>query len=270
MKQVNEFLSPDTIADQLKNKAAVLSTICAQKKNSLKKAPEGILRVSVSNNRKQYYWVTERNGKNGKYIPQQKMDFAKQLAQKEYDAEVVEAINAELNLIEQYQHQTKFKKHFASKIDAKKFPLVKEVILEDNEYASQWLAIPYQKKEFREEQKTFLTSSGLKVRSKSEVIIAELLEKNRIPFRYEQKLRLGTFSVHPDFVCLNVGFRKEFVWEHLGMMDDVEYAKSAVEKIHCYQKNGYFPGKNLIVTMETKKIPLNARSVQEIINQYLK
>ena len=58
-------------------------------------------------------------------------------------------------------------------------------------------------------------------------------------------------------------------WEHDGKMDDSAYAKSAVRKIDTYQKNGIYPGENLILTFETSDIPLSTRTIQEMVRRFL-
>lgn len=270
MRKVTEQLPPDELYSQLQNKAYVLEKILVQKKKDLENAPEGSLRVTICNKNKQFYWVKKHEGKNGTYISHSKIDFACQLAQKEYDADSIEAIETELTLIKNYLKKSRFSTTLQSKLPARKLELVEPLTLDDETYVHEWLQIPYQQKEIKSGQKSFPTSSGLFVRSKSEVIIAEMLEKNGIPFRYEQKLRLSAFNVHPDFVCLNVRTRKEFAWEHLGMLDDSDYSKMAAEKLYYYQKSGYFPGKNLIITTESQDFPISSESVQEVIEQYLR
>lgn len=75
---------------------------------------------------------------------------------------------------------------------------------------------------------------------------------------------------HPDFYCLNLRTRQEYVWEYFGMMDDPDYAGQAVQKLELYAANGYFPGKNLIITMESKSEPLSSFEIKRIINAYSK
>ncbi len=64
--------------------------------------------------------------------------------------------------------------------------------------------------------------------------------------------------------------RQEFAWEHFGMMDDQEYAARATEKLGLYAENGFFPGKNLIITMETSAKPLSSKLLKSLIKTYLK
>ena len=71
--------------------------------------------------------------------------------------------------------------------------------------------------------------------------------------------------VYPDFTCLDLRTRKELLWEHLGMMDNPEYASLAVKKLSSYLKSGYVFGKNLIISMESSEKPLNQTEVRLII-----
>ena len=54
------------------------------------------------------------------------------------------------------------------------------------------------------------------------------------------------------------------------MMDDSEYSARAAEKIILYQQNGYYPGKNLIITMETSKTKPSSKELSQIIQEDLK
>jgi hypothetical protein len=75
--------------------------------------------------------------------------------------------------------------------------------------------------------------------------------------------------VYPDFTLLKVCTREEIYWEHLGMMDDPNYVHKALNKINTYIRNGYIPGKNLLLTFESKAIPLNMRNVESQLRAIL-
>ncbi len=96
-------------------------------------------------------------------------------------------------------------------------------------------------------QNIYQTLSGDFVRSKSEVIIANILFQSGIPFFYEKILKApdGTRR-DPDFTLEWKG--KTYYWEHLGLLDDEEYAREWQVKKAWYQAN--FPGQ-LITTQET-------------------
>ncbi len=76
-------------------------------------------------------------------------------------------------------------------------------------------------------------------------------------------------TIHPDFMCLKLKNRKEFFWEHFGMMDNPEYAEQAVQKLNLYALNGFFPGKNLIITSETGHQPISTKVVEKTIKEFL-
>jgi len=114
------------------------------------------------------------------------------------------------------------------------------------------------------------TEKNEHVRSKSEKILADKLNLMHIPYHYEKPLHLHGYGiVHPDFTILNKRTRKEYYWEHLGMMDDASYSEKAVMKIETYEKNSIFPGDSLILTYETSVHPLDSRLIELIIHKYL-
>ncbi len=94
------------------------------------------------------------------------------------------------------------------------------------------------------------TQKGHKVRSKSEVIISNLLYKENIPYEYEMKLPYGTEGkwIEPDFtITLKNG--KRLFWEHLGMLGVEKYDNRWLEKMDVYQT--YFKNDILMTTWES-------------------
>lgn len=79
----------------------------------------------------------------------------------------------------------------------------------------------------------------------------------------------GERTLYPDFNVLNRRTRQEYYLEHLGMMDDPEYAADAVRRIECFGTHGIFPGKNLLITAETKNRSLNIKILDRFIHEYL-
>ena len=54
------------------------------------------------------------------------------------------------------------------------------------------------------------------------------------------------------------------------MMDSPDYAERTVKKLKIYNENKIYPGKNLILTMESSACPLNTQQVEKLINEFLK
>lgn len=103
------------------------------------------------------------------------------------------------------------------------------------------------------------TLSGDLVRSKSEVIIANILFQSGIPFTYEAPLFAPdrTWRV-PDFTISYNGIA--YYWEHLGMLDDDEYEKDWINKESWYKQ--HFPNQ-LITTRETSTLSKETESIIE-------
>ncbi|MFW9996049.1 MAG: AAA family ATPase [Candidatus Odinarchaeota archaeon] len=111
--------------------------------------------------------------------------------------------------------------------------------------------------EWYEEGKIHKTLSDYMVRSKSEVIIANMLSDRKIPFKYEIPLYApdGTFYL-PDFAITWNG--EEWYWEHLGIMDDEKYRNHWETKKKWYDK--HFPGQ-LITTVESGELSKDAEKI---------
>jgi exodeoxyribonuclease V alpha subunit len=88
---------------------------------------------------------------------------------------------------------------------------------------------------------------GILVRSKSEVIVADILTSLGISFEYEQKLSANDpndFKL-PDFTVSYEG--DTFYWEHLGMLSVPSYREKWDNKRQWYEDNGYL---HRIITSE--------------------
>lgn len=96
--------------------------------------------------------------------------------------------------------------------------------------------------------------SGDMVRSKSELVIANLLHERDIPFYYEMLLRAPDGTMYlPDFTVTWQG--QTWFWEHWGMMSSDKYQQHRNDKVAWYAK--HFPGR-LVETFEGKTLSQDA------------
>jgi len=262
----------EQITKLLEERKKQLLRVKKEKEKALSKAPKGALRVCCHGNRTQFYHRNDSKDLNGVYIRDKDIHVAQKLAQKDYDKKVLSAAENELMVI--HKCLADYPKICAEDVyeglHRERKKLILPILEPDEEYVHRWVNQEYQGKEFYGELPEFYTAKGERVRSKSEVIIADMLYREGIPYRYEYPIYLeGMGTIHPDFTVLNVRRRKEFYWEHLGMMDDELYAENAIEKIICYGQNDILPGVNLILTYETRKTPLNQKVIKRIFEYYL-
>ncbi len=146
---------------------------------------------------------------------------------------------------------------------------INPVDVSDEELIEKWKMISYEPKQMLEMQPSYITERGEYVRSKSELNIANTLNKYNIPYKYECPLELRKgLIIYPDFTVLNIKRRSVYYWEHRGMMDDRDYAKHTVQRLRDYGKAGIYPGKGLIISEETSTNPLGSRDIIDIIHAY--
>ena len=231
--------------------------------------PQGSLRCTSSNGSDQYYI-------DGKYISKKRIEYAQKVAQREYDEKIIPLLErgiSKLKEIEAFYQDSILEKSFETMCEARK-KLVIPVIEPLDIIIKRFMEEEYEPLTFDEDDKTeFYTLRNERVRSKSELIIADELYRYQIPYRYERPLFLenwGTTVIfRPDFTVLNKKSGKKYIWEHLGMMDNQEYVERNIRKIDIYERNGYLLGVNLLLTHETSKVPLSRTVLNSYIENYL-
>lgn len=250
-----------------------LQQLIDEKSQVVKKAPEGSLRMSKHRDGWQYYYRKETKDFNGTYIKERDRKFAKSLAQRDYDKKLIQVAQQEIKAIDKYFQslpETTVEHIYQALHPARKI-IVKPIRETDEEYVKTWEGVKYRGKEFVEDAPELYTLKGERVRSKSEMLIADRLYQEGIPYRYEYPLHIRGFgNIYPDFTILDVKKRKEVLWEHLGMMDDSEYVEKSLKKIEMYEKQKRIPGEGLILTYETKRMPLNSKIIDCKIKYYFK
>ncbi len=238
-----------------------------------KKIPDGArLHAAKYANSYQYYIRWNGIKKDREYISKEKIEKAKILAQVEYYEKLLRKLQNDIECLDRLK-ETWSGDPFSwveNNMSRGKYILVNPVYSNDAQFISEWVEQKYEIMGFREDAPKFYTRKGLRVRSKSEVIIADMLDEFYIPFLYEKPLNLGTRVIHPDFTLLDINNRCEIYWEHFGMMDDLDYRNEAFIKIRKYEENGFYQCDRLIWTFETGKLPLNTKVLRKIVIQLAK
>lgn len=263
----------DFLAKEMNRRKKFLEEIIKEKSAALRDGgPGGRLRCVDRNGRAEYYWRQDTKSKSGIYIPSGDRDFAAQIAQNTYDQMILSYAREELRCLEQLakKHQLHNIENVYDSYGFHRKALVNPIWVPDDEFVEKWLRQTYNKKPFKEGEPAFYTKRDEMMRSKTEVLISDILIDLRIPYLYEMPLFLQSYGwVFPDFTTLNIRLRRVRYWEHLGKMDDPGYSEHNLEKILAYERNGYFPGTELIITHETSKRPVDTRLIVDIAKHYL-
>jgi len=126
------------------------------------------------------------------------------------------------------------------------------------------------KKRYYEASLIHKTLKGELVRSKSEVIIANMLYEAEIPYEYEKEITLGEDGIRiPDFTVDDAESGRLFYWEHCGMMSDMRYRKRWDEKKAVYAKHDIVEGENLIVSYDDVNGSIDSVAIKALIEKYL-
>lgn len=222
-----ELLSPDNLTEQLKARRLQLQNVLELKLKSQKTAPQGHLRIvhPADGRPPQFYHLTDPKDFNGSYIPRVQTQLIRKLAQKDYDLKLIKLLQAQLRVLDKLLEVTRAKTITASagvtpltdsaidflysKLNHTRQSLITPVTLTGAQYIEEWKNISWQGRPFSEETSDYTTARGESVRSKSEVIIADTLNRLNVPYRYEYPLKLkGGQTFYPDFLCLNVRTRQ--------------------------------------------------------------
>ena len=152
-------------------------------------------------------------------------------------------------------------------------PLEKSLSFTSNQATKDWAKAPYKRNQFPYDQRTYLLPSGIEVHSHAEYLIGCALEARGIPFRYDMEIELvapGDKIVTrcPDFSFMTL-LMKVIHWEHLGMLDQLNYIASTSNKLTLYMENGILPGINLILTADPPGRHITLEEIEMVIDRQL-
>lgn len=109
------------------------------------------------------------------------------------------------------------------------------------------------------------TEKGHMVRSKSELVIANMLYRMGVEYEFERRYE-GTNVLGrrwPDFSFVDPS-GELILWEHLGLMSRDDYRRDWEVKREWYEKNGFIFGENLFTTEDDEQGGLDSTEVRDV------
>lgn len=229
----------------------------------------GWLEISHRNHTTQYFWC--HDGRK-EYLSAKRKDFVKELAQQSYDRSVIKSEQKELAVLKRFLSRYEvltLRERIYYSLSPDRQKLIRPVVMSDDDYVVWWKNIPFEGKS-KESGPMYETEQGERVRSKSELTIANMLYAAGVPYKYECPLRLSNGKrIYPDFTILDVKSRTEYYWEHFGMMDYDKYYQDFLWKMDQYEASGLLAEGKLITTFESNGHPLSTRAVDLRIKRFL-
>ena len=245
----------------------------------LNHAPEGCLKWQNRNGKTYYYHQFMKDNKwVRRYIKKGELSLAKTLAQKHYYLSIRPILKKMLDETKHFMEKCPSNEleEIYENLSVERKSLVTPIQLSVKEKVKQWQAEVYEKNQMYPENLRYETEKGDMVRSKSEVIIANILYHNRkdILYKYERPLEVTENgrqkTIYPDFTILNRHTGRITYWEHAGRMDDPYYANEFVKKMNTYMANNLLIGRDVVVSVETQNTPLDIKVVVRLIEQISK
>jgi hypothetical protein len=250
-------------------------------KSELDSSPDGKLIYQNNGQYKQFIHLINENGKRIRKGINTNSEMIKALARKEFNSKALKIFSNNIAALRRaIDRQIPFDPDQILQSMTKAYALLPEEYFFDREKLiiaedldddllikvkrhEAWWKKPYKEYWGYPEKKEKRTSRGQKVRSVSEMLIAEALYKYSIPFHYEEELEVDGKTFAPDFTFEGSDYRP-FYLDYFGMMDNAKYAKRNIIKLADYYDIGLIPGDNLIVVFDSKGI-MNAAVIEAII-----
>lgn len=265
MKTANEYLimALRGYEERLKKEKAELNSM-----------PEGSLIFMNDNGRTNYVQLIPASAKTGgkriRRAINKDPNLIKQLARKKFLQKSVELTSEEVERIKIFLQSSRppDAERVLETLPEKYKDISESVYFPKRAEAKQWAQKPFNQSTFNPEEKIHMSIGGIKVRTKSELLIADRLELYDLPFRYEDTLGYRQYSFNPDFSVMTT--KGIMYWEHCGMMNDPKYRRRNEWKLQIYNKIGVVPWKNLIITYDFEDGGLDLRIIEsEIVNKLL-
>ncbi len=236
-------------------------------KEKLKKYPAGKIICHKSGKYTKWYHA---DGTQTTYLPKSEQNLIESLVCKRYCCLKLADVTAQLNLLDDFLN--KYRKLC---LKSQNFLLnenfrtaLKPYMEQFSPDISSWIHAQYPMNQQHPDHLIHKTLAGHFVRSKSEVIIANCLYQNKIPYRYECLLVINEIQLFPDFTILHPITGAIYFWEHFGLMSKESYMENAYNKLKLYAMNDIFPGINLITTYETNENPIDSVQIAHLVSEF--
>lgn len=232
--------------------------------------PDG--RIKIKKCKSGVYHYLSIKGNKDRLLNENETDLIRDLIQKSYLKQMRVSLRSELKALSRMRKicPSVIAEDLFEQLSEERKAFAKPAMVGDEDFARKWMQMPYKRKPFKKGAPYYLTIKGERVRSKSEVIIANRLYFKGIPYKYECPLKVGNKIIHPDFTILRLSDCSVVYYEHCGKMDDETYMDDLVERINDYSEAGILQGDRLFFSFETSKKPLDLRTVDKLIDRHFR
>lgn len=254
------------IAEEIKGQQRILK----ESRRRIAHAPAGTLRCRKRKTKNTFYLFTHGDGHSKEVNITSDLELVSRMVKKRLYTAAAGRASYNIKLLEHLLHSYKDSDPL---IIADSLPPSYKAALQEEAMTAAQLWAADQSKQYFFDPKVHKheTISGIMVRSKSEALIANMLTYYGIPFYYEKpfdKTAPDGRKYFPDFtIILPTG--EVILWEHFGLLDDLNYCIHNAEKLNFYQSHNYMIGINLLITQDDCNGGCSSMHIDKLIRESL-
>lgn len=254
------------------------------KQKGLEKYNGYILKPSKrKTSRKTYYLFKKKgSGKKAKYLGNEDNQHVRGIKSFRYTTKSLEVLDSNITLLEDlinnyvspdYQSiNSKLHKTYRSSLSSAVQDIRESTIPAE---AIRWKEQKEKEKSkyppYKPEKLTRRAMDGTMMRSKSEVILANILILSGIPYVYELPMKIKGEMVLPDFTILSlIDLKTEIIIEHQGMIFMDYYAEKFIRSVKTYLKSSLVINRDLFFTFDTAEDTPDTRELESILVKFVK
>ena len=234
------------------------------------------LKSSVGRNQN-YYYVKNNNSDSYSYLGNQYNPTVQSIKNQRYLSRLLSDVDSEIDLLERLlsNHKDITYEAINSRLPATYRTSSPDIAMSESDTIQNWKALKETEKQqypTRFPERLIMRAlDGTHMRSKSEVIIANLLIANDIPFVYELPHEINGKIISTDFTVLStIDYKTEILIEHEGLMNLEDYQQTFLFKVNNYLAEGIIPGRDLFFTFDDLRGGFDPSVIQDIIDTKLK
>lgn len=99
---------------------------------------------------------------------------------------------------------------------------------------------------------------GIIMRSRTEVLIAEILDELGLQYKYEPAIRFGEEVFYPDFLVYLPCLKRCLIIEFFGMSDEQNYIYKTLGKLTVYSNNGLLLNHDVLGLYGTRNVMVSS------------
>ena len=265
----------DAIAEEIKNEKKLFEELEKQ----CRKFPLKVLKVTKSRKGYESFYYRERPGGRMKYISAADKKMLRKITYGKFLSEKKKVISENIKGLEKAMEIIK---NYDTESVTESLPAVyrRAIAHLDGKMAGETgINVIQSENPNHPENLRVICSNGLRVRSKNEMAICELLSYYGLDYRYEMALELSKITLRDDGTAImeSVTLYPDFTiflpdgevvyWEHFGMLDKEDYRSGFANKMILYYDNGIYPPRNLIITMDGPGKEFDGLGMRRIIEE---